>query len=602
MRVDKYFLTILCISYFFIGNVIAQDIHSNIDSLWERYSIERSVPTKVGLLIKIGENYTLSDKPAQRDSVYDLAVQNSLLNDTLLFYTYQSYFLYDEYNLTTSKAHEYAEEMKSLANNTNKEEWFCRAYIASCKACILLNDMEVAGEYANKAYYYASQAGDVKLKIESMLELGYCKELINKKIEAFRYYSDALFWSEKEDDNSLRFISYGRMAGFYLLLKKYEKSKYYIKHQFEILSQHQPVDSLKLIQVDVNYAQVLYKNNEIDQSEKYIKDILRYSYAHGYYLIKKGAFTLYRACLIENSLFSELRDLYEKQYPEEYRQLAKEDTTLYYRLNGYILEANGKPDSAALYYAMAETRLETKNRGNLPLSNFYKRYGEFLLRHNNEKMAIQKFDSAYKYALAANYFPYLIETTHYLDSLSYLEGNVNDAYRYAGLNKMYSDKQAAVNKNEEMLQLEVENEARQQELRATLDRQATERRYNLQYTAMVIAIIGVFIVLAAFGTFRVHPTYIRILGFFSFIFFFEFIIMIADHQIHDFTHGEPWKFMAFKIVLIAILLPLHHWLEEKVIHYLVHHHMMSAPRLAIKMPRLKKKKEGEAIEEKPSEN
>jgi hypothetical protein len=354
--------------------------------------------------------------------------------------------------------------------------------------------------------------------------------------------------------------------------------------------------------LNAELAQVFFHNDDVEQAKFLCKRVIKFADENHYEKLKDIAFGLYRTYLIENSLFDELSDLYTKQYTTEYKQLAKTDTILFFRLNGYIFEANHKPDSAALFYAMAEEKLLGRKKHNIPLSNFYKRYGEFLLRHNNEKMAIQKFDSAYKYALAANYFPYLIETTHYLDSLSYLEGNVNDAYRYAGLNKMYSDKQAAVNKNEEMLQLEVENEARQQELRATLDRQATERRYNLQYTAMVIAIIGVFIVLAAFGTFRVHPTYIRILGFFSFIFFFEFIIMIADHQIHDFTHGEPWKFMAFKIVLIAILLPLHHWLEEKVIHYLVHHHMMSAPRLAIKMPRLKKKKEGEAIEEKPSEN
>lgn len=39
-------------------------------------------------------------------------------------------------------------------------------------------------------------------------------------------------------------------------------------------------------------------------------------------------------------------------------------------------------------------------------------------------------------------------------------------------------------------------------------------------------------------------------------------------MIHDLTHGEPWKVLAIKIGLIAILSPLHHKLEEKVIHYL----------------------------------
>ena len=56
----------------------------------------------------------------------------------------------------------------------------------------------------------------------------------------------------------------------------------------------------------------------------------------------------------------------------------------------------------------------------------------------------------------------------------------------------------------------------------------------------------------------------------AFILLFEFIILLADTWIHNFTHGEPWKVLAIKVALIAILLPLHHFLEERVIHYIVH--------------------------------
>jgi hypothetical protein len=62
---------------------------------------------------------------------------------------------------------------------------------------------------------------------------------------------------------------------------------------------------------------------------------------------------------------------------------------------------------------------------------------------------------------------------------------------------------------------------------------------------------------------------IQALGFISFIFLFEFIILLADQKIHHMTHGEPWKILAIKIVLIAILLPLHHWIEHKVVQRLI---------------------------------
>jgi hypothetical protein len=100
---------------------------------------------------------------------------------------------------------------------------------------------------------------------------------------------------------------------------------------------------------------------------------------------------------------------------------------------------------------------------------------------------------------------------------------------------------------------------------------------------ITIFIASAFILLIALGMFRVSQLTVRALGFLSFIFFFEFIIMILDHWIHSLTHGEPLKSWLIKIVIISILLPLHHLLEHKVIHYLLSHKMLHArPRLSIR--------------------
>jgi hypothetical protein len=59
------------------------------------------------------------------------------------------------------------------------------------------------------------------------------------------------------------------------------------------------------------------------------------------------------------------------------------------------------------------------------------------------------------------------------------------------------------------------------------------------------------------------------MGFFSMIFLFEFLILILDNYIHHLTHGEPWKVWLIKIGIISVILPLHHYIEEKLIHYLL---------------------------------
>jgi predicted neutral ceramidase superfamily lipid hydrolase len=100
--------------------------------------------------------------------------------------------------------------------------------------------------------------------------------------------------------------------------------------------------------------------------------------------------------------------------------------------------------------------------------------------------------------------------------------------------------------------------------------QQTQRRNNIQYSLILILILSSFVVLLMLGSFKVSATLIHLIGFISFIFLFEFIILLADFKIHHLTHGEPLKMLGIKIILIAFLLPLHHWLEKRVTHYLVH--------------------------------
>ena len=93
---------------------------------------------------------------------------------------------------------------------------------------------------------------------------------------------------------------------------------------------------------------------------------------------------------------------------------------------------------------------------------------------------------------------------------------------------------------------------------------------------ITIGIAALFVIIVVLGMFKVSANTIRFIGFFAFLMFFEFIFLIFKKNIHSVTHGEPWKDLAFMIGLAAILVPLHHWLEEKVIHYLTSHNRLTA--------------------------
>ncbi len=106
---------------------------------------------------------------------------------------------------------------------------------------------------------------------------------------------------------------------------------------------------------------------------------------------------------------------------------------------------------------------------------------------------------------------------------------------------------------------------------------------------ITIVVATAFLLMIMIGMFKVSTTIIRLMGFLSLLFFFEFIILLLDTWIHHLTHGEPWKIWLIKIGIISLLLPLHHFLEHKLIHYLLSRHLITV-RSRFSISKLFKKK------------
>lgn len=553
----------------------------SIDSKASEHNKENKQDEKIEKLLAAANIYDLRNDLKTRDSLFDIAIELAGLSseDSVVVNIYNHYFENPE-EYFTDNAISYAKSLTELSNKHNNTVWHSYSYIAATKVDLYNGNNKAALENAGQAFYYASITKNTVLKVRTMLLLGNCLELNNKKVEAFKKYTDALYLSRESEDNGLIYNCYQYLASFYSLIDNMEKAKEYKNEQFKILLAHQPIDSVKFIKLSINLAGFLFDNNERVPAEKLINRSLNFTIRHDYIRLKQLTFITYRTYLINNSLFNELSELYTDKYPQELIRVSATNRSLYYRLKAFITEAKGQPDSSEYYYALAETKLN--NNDGVFLSNFYKRYGEFLLRRGKLDAAKVKLEKAYESAASAQYLPYLTELTHELDSLNYQKGNTGEAYKYAKLNLQYSKQAELVHQEEELLKLEVENEARERELMAHREAEATERQHNIQYMGLSIAIVLSFILLAMIASFKIPSFVLKAIGFFSFIFFFEFIIMLADHKIHHITHGEPWKFMAFKIVLIGILLPLHHWLEHKVVHYLSNHKLIDTSKISWK--------------------
>ena len=237
------------------------------------------------------------------------------------------------------------------------------------------------------------------------------------------------------------------------------------------------------------------------------------------------------------------KDLYEKK------------ASLYFELN--------KLDSVEIYLDKARmASQDPKNYYNNIYANFYlakKDYGKAIaegLRKlkrgetgndpNSVRSALRFLSRVYK------------EKEDYKNANEYL-------VKYYNL----KDSLEKLNNKEEIALMQVQKD-KEIELRKEKERlEEKNRANNLQYMGMSIVAASILLVLLLLGLVKAKPWLIRVMNFFSFIFIFEFIILLADHQIHAFTNGDLWKILLIKIGLIAILYPLHHLIEKRVSHALI---------------------------------
>src|SRR5690606_36382768 len=98
----------------------------------------------------------------------------------------------------------------------------------------------------------------------------------------------------------------------------------------------------------------------------------------------------------------------------------------------------------------------------------------------------------------------------------------------------------------------------------------TERRHTMQYLIIALSIGFLIMSLITLSLYNVPRWWLKSMSFVSFVVLFEFIILLIDAKLHEIAHGDPYKILGVKVLVIPLLLPLHHWLEKKFADVLLH--------------------------------
>lgn len=263
----------------------------------------------------------------------------------------------------------------------------------------------------------------------------------------------------------------------------------------------------------------------------------------------------------------------------------------YYLTVGHIYYYADKFDSALTYYKLAEYDFienfdENRSRG------LFKYIAGTYQKLNDLPNAIAYYLRALNLSKKTNDAKSIASVSNSLSGLYEQQEDYKQAFLYSKQAKQYTDSLDKLSKARDIALLDVDRENRkhEDELRQEAQRQNSKR--DAQYMLISIFISVIFVVMLVIGMFPISKLTIKMFGYFFFISLFEFIVLLIDNIfLAHATHNEPLKLWLIKIILIALLVPLQHFLEHSLIKFLQSRKLIEArTKFSLKVWRQKTKK------------
>lgn len=572
MRACKLCFFLLFLGVF--GPVWAQK-PSVYDSLTRAVALAKTPVDKAERLMRLADEYAYRGV-RQSDSLAQLALEYAdESRDRRLMARMMLRDVQRLSSLPTSASRrdpaQYQRAIKFIQEN-RLDDLLPSAYSTASRLHLYRTELSKALEFANRAVEEANRLRTDTLQFRANSWLAYVYLSREEKVQAFRSYSRALRIAEETGRDDFRRSAYNAMAGTYAQMENFERAKDYAVKAIDV--DRRVGKPAQLVQ-SISYLGSLYvANKQYPMGEKKFREALALAERIGderqIYQVKLNLGNLF----FEQNAWQRGLNYFEKEHPElltTYRtngiewQLSISLARIHTMLNNF-----GKAGEL-----FAQARPGVLASGSPSWNAAYHQYhAEYLKRMKRGPEAIGNYRTALTGYQQMGTLSAVKDAAANLDTLYRQTGDFQRAYAYQALRESTADSLQKLSEAKDILQLEIDNETKAQELARQREATETARRHNLQYLGISVGIVTLFVLLVMAGVFRVSVRTIRALGFFAFILLFEFLIYLADVQIHHLTHGEPIRILAIKVALIALLLPFHHWLEHRVIHYLTSHRLV----------------------------
>lgn len=558
----------------------AQRTNPAIDTLNKRLARARTPAERIETLgdlskVYINENYQASDSIGRlMIEEAELSRDRKLMAEALLVNGERnSFFASRKENF--NKAVEFYEKALELSKENKLDRQIARSYLALSSIYRALPDADKAFGYINQAMSYVTILNNDSLKVLSFIEMGSVYGLKREKLLSLRNFLSALHIAEDLNDAQLKRACYLALTGFYSSIDDYDKAIDYAVKAMNALGMLKEKGNLYNKPIALNTIGMLYSQKKnYEMANYYFQQSLHVADSLHYDPLKIPAYMG-----ILNNYLNAGKPAEALQYLNNSSQV-KEFAARFglgYQIDyayGYIYTDIGKFDSAKSYYAKAAPFFEA-NTTEANRYIFYYQMGRMNKLSGNNKEAITNFQKASEVAYHIADPERIKLAAKELDTLYQTLGNYQLSRQYASMFYQYKDSIDKLGREKDLLQAEAADEQQREIRRQKEEEDALRRKNNIQYFAITIGIAALLVVMVVLGMFKVSAGFIKAVGFFTFLMLFEFIFLVFKKNIHAITHGEPWKDLAFMIGLAALLVPLHHWVEHRVLHYLTSHNRLT---------------------------
>ena len=575
-RLFSYLSTVLLV-VFVTANAFAQiEPSPYTDSLKKALDTARYVPGKIQLLLAIAmctmDRSRAAEYAGQAIDLAQLSRNQRLIANTYLQngHRYMGNSALEDNIVQGMKNFEAAEQ---VAKENGLDDILVEAYCGIADVWHYRGNDITALSFCSQALAVAAGIDNDKAKVSAYQETGETYMYMNQMLLALRNFLNALDVSERNrNDTSLR-KSYAYLRYFYRTIGEYDKA---IDYGMKVCDEDRKMRDDDLSQDLIQIGDLFLKKGEPDLALKLYEQSINYADTIKFGLLKvNGYHRIFLLYLQTQEYKKGVQFLFAHQ---EMLNILKELGFEFYidQLLASSYTQQDRYDSAYYYFRKAEPDVAAHSIQENQF-DFYMDFTDYFRKTKNLSQSIVYANKAYSIAAATAALSQEERSTDTLEKLYVAAGNFPAALECNRRAIIERDSLRSQTQATDLMKLEVENDGRRRERLAQEERERTEHRHNIQYMGFTMGLVVLFVGLVMLGRLSVPVSVIRALVFVAFIFLFEFIIMLADKQIQGWTAEEPWKVLLLKILLAAGMVPLHHWLEHKVVHYLSHHKKTRVP-------------------------